>query len=94
MRTLLPPLFALSLTACDPATGGRAVEVTFAVGGTADDPSSAEPTRSFETYSGWDVTLDEAWIAVGPFIAWENPPPLASGALSVTPASLWSLFVR
>jgi hypothetical protein len=89
--TPAPLAFALLLVACEPSTGGRAVDVTFSVRGTSDDANAS--TRRFTTYTGWEVLLEEAHVAVGPFIVWENPPPLESSAPSSKPASLWDWLV-
>jgi hypothetical protein len=95
MKNSLAPLATLLLLACEPSTGGRAVDVTFSVRGTADQGAE---TRSFSTYAGWEVELEQAHVAVGPFVVWENPPPLDSSAAASStpepkPKSLWDLLV-
>jgi hypothetical protein len=95
MKHALAASLTLFLFACEPSTGGRAVDVTFSVRGASDEGSSAGPVRRFTTFAGWEVELEEAWVAVGPFVVWENPPPLASAPPS-EPASkptLWDLLV-
>jgi hypothetical protein len=53
---------------CEAGTGGR--RVTFDVAVVSAHEKRA-PVR-FQTATGWDVTLDEACVALGPFTLWEN----------------------
>jgi hypothetical protein len=97
MKHALAASLTLSVLACEPSTGGRAVDVTFTVRGASDEVTSDGSVRRFSTFAGWEVELEEAWVAVGPFVVWENPPPLASSAPSSAPeskpSSLWDLLV-
>jgi len=70
MRANRVALLLLLLAACD-GTGGR--EVPFRMAAQGD----ASATAHFVTSAGWDVTLTEARIAVGPLYLFENPPPAA-----------------
>lgn len=66
MLTLLPLLAAL---ACD-GTPGR--EVTFRMELRTASVAGQPPGR-FTTDGGWEVELDQAWIALGPIYLWEKP---------------------
>ncbi len=72
-RALAPALFAL-LAACN-STSGQLFEAPFAVGGVARD---AGGPFSFTTPLGWQVTLDQAVIALGPFYFNIQPPQTAT----------------
>ncbi|AKU92046.1 hypothetical protein [Vulgatibacter incomptus] len=68
---------ALALAACacgGSGTGGR--EVGFALGAESVPRGDAAPGR-FTNRLGWDVSLEEARIAVGPIYLLTNPPPSA-----------------
>lgn len=64
-------VFMLALvTACTPGTGGRRAVFALAV-------TPAESPRSFRTALGWDVTLAEACVSVGPVHLYAGTPPTA-----------------
>lgn len=79
---------ALSLASCDAGTGGRRVQFELAVGTSA--PAEPRALR-FRTGSGWDVTLEEACVAVGPIYLYENAGALA--ARKGLPARLYDALV-
>ncbi|HEY3807259.1 MAG TPA: hypothetical protein VGL61_31880 [Kofleriaceae bacterium] len=56
----------LVLAACANSTGGDLITVPFQAGGTA--------LSTFTTPTGWNVTLDQAVIAAGPFYFNVDPP--------------------
>jgi hypothetical protein len=56
----------LALAACANSTGGDLITVPFQAGGTS--------LSTFTTPTGWNVTLDQAVIAVGPFYFNVDPP--------------------
>jgi hypothetical protein len=61
-------------TACEAAAGR---EVTVSMSLAARTRAGGAPDR-FVTATGWDVTLDEASVVLGPVYLFENPPPSAS----------------
>lgn len=54
--------------ACEPGTGGRRVTFDLSV-----TPAVVSRPISFRTSTGWDVTLREACVSVGPVYFYENP---------------------
>lgn len=82
IRVLLGRVVALAVTlglsACGDTVGNE-VSFRFAVS-TATESGKAPGV--FTTTTGWDVTLDEAIVAIGPVYLHENSPHLASGATS------------
>ncbi len=68
---LLLPL----LVACEAGTGGKAVNFDMTlrpVAGPDDDDIG-----HFVNDRGWGITLDEAYLCLGPIYLWENPPNLS-----------------
>jgi hypothetical protein len=68
-RTLLT-LLLVPAVACDPAAG-REATVSMRLSSSRRDGG---PPRRFTTAAGWDVTLEEARIALGPIYLYENAP--------------------
>jgi hypothetical protein len=74
MRNILLAVSTLIAGACD-AAAGREVRVSMALA--AEHRAGGRPDH-FVTATGWDVTLDEAVMVLGPIYLFENPPPTAS----------------
>lgn len=74
LPTVLPILLCLLLCGCE-STGLRRVSFTLRAGGL--ERPAAGPL-SFQTAAGWDVTLEEAKILVGPLYLNVAPPSGAS----------------
>lgn len=60
-----------TVPACEPGTGGRRVMFDLAI-------EPAPQSRAFRTALGWDVTLTEACVSVGPLYLHANPGLSAS----------------
>lgn len=56
------------VAACEAGTGGRRVRFEMAV-----EPSAPRRPMAFHTAAGWDVTLREACISIGPVYLYANP---------------------
>ena len=74
MRGLLLTAVTALAAACD-AAAGREVTVSMAL--VAETRTGQAPDH-FVTSTGWDVTLDDAALVLGPVYLFENPPPGAS----------------
>ncbi len=74
MRTLRWTLL-LALLSCGGSTGGTLVQVPFRAGGVVRDPSKP---FTFDTPTGWTVTLTTARIATGPFYFNIIPAPTST----------------
>ncbi|EYF01664.1 hypothetical protein [Chondromyces apiculatus] len=59
---------------CAPDTGGQMIGMAIAVHAEGE---AGEPLGHFTTATGWEVTLDEAFAAVGPVFVYENAPVYA-----------------
>jgi hypothetical protein len=70
MKTCLV-LAAAVLVGCANTTGGDLINIPFEAGGVQRD---ATQPFTFTTPTGWNVTLDQALIAVGPFYFNVDPP--------------------
>ncbi|MCG5053358.1 MAG: hypothetical protein KA712_10405 [Myxococcales bacterium] len=55
---------ALFASACEPGTGGRPITFTLAL--SSASVAQGAPHGRFVTHTGWEVTIEEACIAVGP----------------------------
>ena len=64
-----------SVIACEDAGAVRRVEFDVSVRGT---PRADSGPLRFITPSGWDVTLDEAWVSIGPIYARNAPPSIGT----------------
>jgi hypothetical protein len=77
-----PALFALAavaLLSCESGTGGRPITFDFALA--VEAPEGAAP-GVFQTATGWEVTLEEACLAVGPVYLWAQTAHLARRGFS------------
>ena len=65
---------ALVAPGCESGTGGRMISFRLELGA---EPDAGRSLGSFTTATGWEVTLEEAWAAVGPVFVHENAGVLA-----------------
>lgn len=71
LGTLMTLAVLVTISACEPGTGGRRVMFDLAI-------EAAPSSRSFRTALGWDVTLEEACVSVGPLYLYAQPGLSAS----------------
>ncbi|MCU0685368.1 MAG: hypothetical protein MUF34_24535 [Polyangiaceae bacterium] len=77
LRALAFAALAAAAPGCESGTGGREVRFDFAL---ASAPAAGRPLGAFTTSTGWDVTLEQACVALGPVYLYENAPLLAPTA--------------
>jgi hypothetical protein len=87
LALLLGTVFALP--ACEAGTGGRRISFELAV---ESAPAERAPIR-FQTQTGWNVTLDQACVVVGPIYLYENAGALAARPTRSLPRRLYDALV-
>jgi hypothetical protein len=71
-------------------TGGQAIQFTVVVRGA---PQEGKPLGALTTRTGWEVTLEEAYITIGPLYLYENAPAQVA-ALAQQPAPGGASWLR
>lgn len=71
---------AASLAGCEPGTGGRPITFELTLGGPSILAEAARDPRRFTTTTGWQVTLEEACLAIGPMYLFAGPSHLQESA--------------